>query len=92
MTDPKNYAAIFEDDTRGAAILEDLVARFSKPAVVRGGIDAVLETYQRLWQTSVVSFIETMELRIAFTARSDAWMATQDACMRNNSTFLIWTT
>ena len=57
LTDPKNYAAIFEDDARGAAILQDLVERFSKPAVTRGGIDAVLATYHRMGEKAVVNFI-----------------------------------
>lgn len=51
------YRQVFEVDQRGAAILEDLVSRFSKPAVVEGGIDAVLKTYHRTGQNSVVQFI-----------------------------------
>ena len=57
MTTPQTYADIFEDDTRGAAILEDLIARFSRPTVTKGGIDAVLETYHRAGQRSVVDWI-----------------------------------
>lgn len=57
MTTPNTYADIFEDDTRGAAILEDLVRRFSRPTVTKGGIDAVLETYHRAGQRSVVDWI-----------------------------------
>jgi hypothetical protein len=51
------YADIFEDDARGAAILDDLVARFSRPATTKGGIDAVLQTYHALGQRSVVDWI-----------------------------------
>lgn len=60
MTDPVRpeiYAQIFEDDRRGAAIFEELVLRFSKPAVTKGGIDAVLQTYHHEGQRSVVQFI-----------------------------------
>jgi hypothetical protein len=53
----QTYADIFEDDARGAAILEDLVRRFARPAVVQGGIDAVLQTYQRSGERHVVDFI-----------------------------------
>lgn len=56
---PKEYAALFEDDKRGAAILEHLIQTFARPAVVKGGIDAVLETYQRDGQRRVLEFIAT---------------------------------
>lgn len=55
--DSRTYADVFEDDARGAAILEDLVKRFSRPAVSKGGIDAVLETYRRIGQREVVDWI-----------------------------------
>lgn len=54
---PATYAAVFEDDARGAAILEDLVRRFAKPAVTKGGIDAVLQTYMRAGERRVIDFI-----------------------------------
>jgi hypothetical protein len=54
---PKEYAALFEDDRRGAAILEDLTKRFARQAVVTGGIDAVLQTYHRDGMRRVVEFI-----------------------------------
>lgn len=54
---PQDYAALFEDDRRGAAILEHLTRIFARPAVVKGGIDAVLETYQRDGQRRVLEFI-----------------------------------
>jgi len=54
---PQDYADIFEDDRRGAAILEDLVSRFARPAVTTGGIDAVLKTYQRDGMRQVTDFI-----------------------------------
>lgn len=54
---PAVYKAIFEDDRRGAAILEDLIQRFARPAVTTGGIDAILKTYQRDGMRSVVEHI-----------------------------------
>jgi hypothetical protein len=54
---PDLYRQIFEVDKRGAALLEDLIKRFSQPAVTDGGIDAVLKTYERMGSTKVVQFI-----------------------------------
>lgn len=54
---PKDYKELFEDDRRGAAILEHLIRAFARPAVVTGGIDAVLATYQRDGQRRVLEFI-----------------------------------
>lgn len=54
---PQLYKDVFEDDKRGAAILEELTQVFARPAVVKGGIDAVLETYQRDGQRRVLEFI-----------------------------------
>lgn len=54
---PKEYKALFEDDKRGAVILEHLIQVFARPAVVSGGIDAVLTTYQRDGQRRVLEFI-----------------------------------
>lgn len=54
---PQEYAALFEDDRRGAAILEDLTQRFARPAVTTGGIDAVLQTYHRDGMRRVIEFI-----------------------------------
>ena len=51
------YRQIFEVDKRGAAIFEDLVRRFSKPAKVEGGIDAVIQTYHRMGENAVVQHI-----------------------------------
>ena len=51
------YRDIFESDRRGAMILDDLITRFSKPAVVKGGIDAVLQTYHREGAREVVQHI-----------------------------------
>ena len=62
MTDPDDlpalYRDIFESDTRGAAILEDLHARFGSPKVVTvGGIDAVLQTYSSTAKSTVIAYI-----------------------------------
>lgn len=57
MIDAKAYKELFEDDRRGAAILEDLIQRFARPAVQTGGIDAVLQTYHRLGERKVLDFI-----------------------------------
>jgi hypothetical protein len=54
---PQDYAQIFEDHKVGAAILEDLTRRFARPAVVSGGIDAVLQTYQRDGMRRVIEHI-----------------------------------
>ncbi len=52
-----DYKALFEDNPRGARVLEDLVQRFSKSAVTAGGIDAVLKTYTHCGENNVVQFI-----------------------------------
>jgi hypothetical protein len=57
------YLDIFETDPRGAAIFEDLYRHFviGKPSVVTsGGIDAVLQTYQRAAHRQVLDFITKM--------------------------------
>jgi hypothetical protein len=54
---PSVYKEIFEDDRRGAAILEDLTLKFARPAVTTGGIDAVLQTYHRDGMRRVVEHI-----------------------------------
>lgn len=57
---PADYKAIFEDDRRGAAILQDLLQRFVRPSVTTGGIDAVLQTFERVGQRKPIDFIATM--------------------------------
>jgi hypothetical protein len=56
------YLAIFEDDLRGAAIFEDLFARFGRTARVHttGGIDAVLKTYRDAAHREVLDHIVLM--------------------------------
>lgn len=54
---PEAYARLFDANPEGAQILEELVRRFSRPAKLEGGIDAVLATYHRDGARSVVEFI-----------------------------------
>lgn len=54
---PDLYKQVFEDDRRGAAILEHLTQLFARPAVTTGGIDAVLQTYHRDGQRRVLEYI-----------------------------------
>ena len=56
------YHDIFEVDKRGAAIFEDLYARFGASAKVHtdGGIDAVLKTYAACGRRDVVEHIVKM--------------------------------
>lgn len=54
--DPHIYARTFEQGD-GALILEELLAIFAKPAVLEGGIDAVLKTYDRNGSRKVLDFI-----------------------------------
>lgn len=54
------YRDIFEVDRRGQVILEDLMHRFRAGPVLRGGIDAVLQTYHNDGQRSVLDHILRM--------------------------------
>lgn len=53
----ETYAKVFENHAEGAQILEELTARFCRPAKVTGGIDAILQTYHRDGARSVIEFI-----------------------------------
>lgn len=54
------YRDIFEQDRRGAAILDDLVTRFGRARVhTDGGIDAVLKTFHANGQRHVVDYVLT---------------------------------
>lgn len=55
--DPRLFADVFEDDRRGAAILEHLAIRFPGKTVLKGGVDAVLQTYYHDGQRSVIDYI-----------------------------------
>ena len=54
---PETYLDVFERHPAGAAVLENLIAIFTQPAVTDGGIDAVLKTYQRMGQRRVLDHI-----------------------------------
>lgn len=57
---PADFAAIFEDDKRGAAIFEHLVQRFGRaPPDDTDGIGGILKTYKHAGQRSVIDFIVT---------------------------------
>lgn len=56
---PKEYKELFEDDRRGAAILEHLTARFARQIYVKGGHEADRETCYRAGMREVVEFIVT---------------------------------
>lgn len=51
------YARVFENHAEGRQILEELTRRFARPAVTAGGIDAILQTYQRDGSRKVIEFI-----------------------------------
>lgn len=54
---PAQYAALFEDDLRGAAILDHLTARFGRSVYVAGGHEADRETCYRAGKREVIEFI-----------------------------------
>lgn len=54
----QDYADLFEVDKRGQRILDDLIRRFIRPPVSVGGIDAVLQTYDRAGQRKPLDFIK----------------------------------
>lgn len=56
---PEDYRDLFEVDKRGQRILDDLIRRFVRPPVMTGGIDAVLQTYDRAGQRKPLDFITT---------------------------------
>lgn len=68
---PELYRQVFEVDKRGAAILEDLIKRFTQPAVTDGGIDAVLKTFERLGAARAPQYIVAMINRANGIAPSD---------------------
>lgn len=54
---PAIYARLFEEDRDGAAVLEELIRIFARPAKLDGGIDAVLRTYHDAGARRVLDFI-----------------------------------
>jgi len=58
---PALYREVFEEDRRGAAILEDLQRRFGGVQVhTTGGVDAVLKTFHSASQAAVIGHIFRM--------------------------------
>lgn len=55
--DPAVYARLFEEYRDGQMVMEELIHRFSRPAKLDGGIDAVLSTYHRAGARAVLDFI-----------------------------------
>lgn len=56
---PRDYADLFEDDRRGAAILEHLTRMFASKVYVPGGHEADRETCYRAGKRDVIEFIVT---------------------------------
>ena len=54
---PETYRRLFEDSADGVAVLEDLLKRFARPQVTRGGIDAILATYEHGGMRKVLDHI-----------------------------------
>lgn len=57
---PQMFKEVFEDDRRGALLLQFLIDKFVRPPVTEGGIDAVLKTYQRAGQRAPLDYISAM--------------------------------
>jgi len=57
MATPETYRRLFEDSADGVAVLDDLVRRFSRAQVSRGGIDAVLVTFEHGGMRKVLDYI-----------------------------------
>lgn len=55
--DPAMYSRVFEGHHEGAAILEDLTARFGGAMFVKGGEEGRRETDWRLGRRAVLDFI-----------------------------------
>jgi len=54
---PEMYREVFEQHPTGVLVLEDMVRRFSKPAQLEGGIDAVIKTYHRMGEHGVIQHV-----------------------------------
>jgi hypothetical protein len=54
---PEDYQSLFEHNQLGERILEDLTQKFARPQVTAGGIDAVLQTYERGGMRKVLEHI-----------------------------------
>ena len=56
---PADYAALFEDDRRGAAIFDHLYKMFAHKVYVKGGHEADRQTCYNAGQRDVLEFIVT---------------------------------
>lgn len=56
---PEMYKEVFEDHPTGRLVLDDLIRRFTRPAVTDGGIDAVLKTFNHAGQRKPLDHIVT---------------------------------
>lgn len=54
---PALYADVFQDDRRGAAILEELIAVHGNNPYVKGGADAARQTDFNAGKLEVINFI-----------------------------------
>lgn len=57
MITPALYKELFEDDRRGAAILDALTTRFATKVYVKGGHEADRQTCYNAGQRDVIEFI-----------------------------------
>lgn len=74
---PDAYRRLFENSADGTAVLEDLVARFSRAQVSKGGIDAILKTYENGGARKVVDYI-LAQINTANGVNDDAQAQTLD--------------
>lgn len=51
------YARLFQDAQDGPDVIDDLKRKFAFSAVTKGGIDGILETYQRDGARRVIEYI-----------------------------------
>jgi hypothetical protein len=54
---PQDYAALFEDDRRGAAVLDHLTRLFAGKVYVKGGTEADRQTCYNAGKRDVIEFI-----------------------------------
>lgn len=74
---PDTYKRLFENSADGTAVLEDLVTRFSRAQVSKGGIDAILKTYENGGARKVVDYI-LAQINTANGVNDDAQAHTLD--------------
>ena len=55
---PDMYKRVFEDNHEGRAIFEYLAQMFQAKSVTKGGIDAILQTFDNNGSAKVIAFID----------------------------------